>query len=120
VVRLITYAAGTLLRGAAADVFLAGDVWSVIVPNTLVLAAMAARWRSAAAPSCARAWTERAYARLAASHPRLTRKELLAVLKDPRSRMSLLVPPVVQALIFGYAATYDLNHVHLRGAGSGS
>jgi ABC-2 type transport system permease protein len=41
----------------------------------------------------------------------LTRKELLAVLKDPRSRMSLLVPPVVQALIFGYAATYDLNHI---------
>ena len=41
----------------------------------------------------------------------LTRKELLAVLKDSRSRMSLLLPPVVQALIFGYAATYDLNHV---------
>ena len=41
----------------------------------------------------------------------LTRKELLAVLKDPRSRNSLLIPPMVQALIFGYAATYDLNHV---------
>jgi ABC-2 type transport system permease protein len=41
----------------------------------------------------------------------LTRKELLAVLKDKRSRISLLLPPVVQALIFGYAATYDLNHV---------
>jgi ABC-2 type transport system permease protein len=41
----------------------------------------------------------------------LTRKELLAVLKDKRSRMSLLLPPVVQAMIFGYAATYDLNHV---------
>ena len=41
----------------------------------------------------------------------LTRKELLAVLKDRRSRLSLLIPPVVQALIFGYAATYDLNHV---------
>jgi ABC-2 type transport system permease protein len=41
----------------------------------------------------------------------LTRKELLAVLKDSRSRMSLLIPPVVQALIFGYAATYDINHV---------
>ncbi|MFI4913843.1 MAG: ABC transporter permease [Steroidobacterales bacterium] len=41
----------------------------------------------------------------------LTRKELLAVLKDPRSRMSLLLPPVVQALIFGYAATYDLSRV---------
>ncbi len=41
----------------------------------------------------------------------LTRKELLAVLKDPRARLSLFIPPVVQALLFGYAATYDLNHV---------
>lgn len=41
----------------------------------------------------------------------LTRKELLAVLKDPRARMSLLIPPIVQGLVFGYAATYDLNHV---------
>src|SRR5882757_4193544 len=41
----------------------------------------------------------------------LTRKELLAVLKDRRARMSLFIPPIVQGLIFGYAATYDLNHV---------
>lgn len=41
----------------------------------------------------------------------LTRKELLAVLKDRRARISLLVPPILQSLIFGYAATYDLNHV---------
>jgi len=41
----------------------------------------------------------------------LIRKELLAVLKDPRSRASLIIPPVLQCLIFGYAATYDLNHV---------
>ncbi len=41
----------------------------------------------------------------------LTRKELLAVLKDRRARMSLLIPPVVQSLIFGYAATYDLTRV---------
>lgn len=41
----------------------------------------------------------------------LARKELLAVLKDPRARASLLIPPIVQSLIFGYAATYDLNHV---------
>jgi len=41
----------------------------------------------------------------------LTRKELLAVLKDPRARASLLIPPILQSLIFGYAATYDLNHV---------
>jgi len=41
----------------------------------------------------------------------LTRKELLAVLKDPRSRFSLLVPPILQGLLFGYAATFDLNDV---------
>ena len=41
----------------------------------------------------------------------LTKKELLAVLKDKVARISLFVPPVIQAFIFGYAATYDLNHV---------
>src|SRR6516162_9568334 len=41
----------------------------------------------------------------------LTRKELLAVLKDPRGRFALLVPPILQCLIYGYAATYDLNDV---------
>jgi ABC-2 type transport system permease protein len=41
----------------------------------------------------------------------LTRKELLAVLKDPRGRFTLLVPPLVQCLIFGYAASYDLHDV---------
>ena len=41
----------------------------------------------------------------------LTRKELLAVLKDPRGRFSLFFPPIIQCLIYGYAATYDLNDV---------
>jgi ABC-2 type transport system permease protein len=41
----------------------------------------------------------------------LVRKELLAVLKDRKSRLSLMLPPILQSLIFGYAATYDLNHV---------
>jgi hypothetical protein len=41
----------------------------------------------------------------------LVRKELLAILKDPRSRIALIGPPILQCLIFGYAATYDLNHV---------
>jgi hypothetical protein len=41
----------------------------------------------------------------------LTRKELLAILKDPRSRYSLLIPPILQCLIYGYVATYDLNDV---------
>lgn len=41
----------------------------------------------------------------------LIRKELLAVLKDPPSRVSLFAPPILQCLIFGYAASYDLNSV---------
>ncbi len=41
----------------------------------------------------------------------LTRKELLAVLKDPRGRSVLFIPPILQCLMFGYAATYDLNDV---------
>ncbi len=41
----------------------------------------------------------------------LTRKELLAILKDRRSRFSIILPPILQCLIYGYVATYDLNHV---------
>ncbi|MCL2700708.1 MAG: ABC transporter permease [Phycisphaerae bacterium] len=41
----------------------------------------------------------------------LIRKELLAVLKDPRTRTSLFLPPILQCMLFGYAASYDLTHV---------
>lgn len=41
----------------------------------------------------------------------LIRKEFLALLKDPRSRMVLIVPPMIQLLVFGYAATFDLKHI---------
>jgi ABC-2 type transport system permease protein len=41
----------------------------------------------------------------------LTKKELLAVLKDKVARISLFVPPIIQSFVFGYAASYDLNHV---------
>ena len=41
----------------------------------------------------------------------LCRKELLAILKDPASRVILVVPALMQSLIFGYAATYDLSNV---------
>lgn len=40
----------------------------------------------------------------------LCRKEFLAVLKDPASRAILVVPALMQSLLFGYAATYDLSH----------
>jgi ABC-2 type transport system permease protein len=38
-------------------------------------------------------------------------KEFLALLKDKRSRMVIAAPPIIQLIVFGYAATYDLNHV---------
>ncbi|HTN12792.1 MAG TPA: ABC transporter permease [Acetobacteraceae bacterium] len=38
-------------------------------------------------------------------------KEMLAVLRDAKSRMVLIGPPLIQLLVFGYAATFDLNHV---------
>jgi ABC-2 type transport system permease protein len=41
----------------------------------------------------------------------LVRKEFLALLKDPRSRMVLIVPPLIQLLVFGYAASFDLKEV---------
>ena len=41
----------------------------------------------------------------------LVKKEFLAVLKDARSRLLLVLPPMIQLLVFGYAATYDLKQV---------
>ena len=41
----------------------------------------------------------------------LCRKEFLAILKDPSSRAILVVPALMQSLLFGYAATYDLSNV---------
>ena len=41
----------------------------------------------------------------------LIQKEFLAVLKDKKSRFVVIGPPIIQLLVFGYAATYDLNNV---------
>ncbi|HET7539905.1 MAG TPA: ABC transporter permease [Polyangiaceae bacterium] len=41
----------------------------------------------------------------------LCRKEFLTLLKDPSNRVVLIAPAVVQSLLFGYGATFDLTHV---------
>ena len=41
----------------------------------------------------------------------LIRKEALMIVKDKRSRMILVVPILVQTMLFGYVATYDLNKI---------
>lgn len=38
-------------------------------------------------------------------------KEFLALLKDKKSRTILIVPPMIQLIVFGYAATFDVNRV---------
>ncbi len=40
-------------------------------------------------------------------------KEFIQVLRDPRTRMLLLVPPLVQLMIFGYAATFEIRNVRM-------
>ena len=38
-------------------------------------------------------------------------KELLAILRDRKSRIVLIGPPIAQLVVFGYAATFDLNNI---------
>jgi ABC-2 type transport system permease protein len=40
-------------------------------------------------------------------------KELLAVLRDPRARIVLVVPPILQLFIFTYATTLDVKNVDI-------
>ncbi len=38
-------------------------------------------------------------------------KEFLAILLDKKSRVVVFVPPIIQVLVFGYAATFDLKNI---------
>jgi ABC-2 type transport system permease protein len=38
-------------------------------------------------------------------------KEFIQVFRDPKTRVVIIVPPIIQLLIFGYAATTDVQHV---------
>jgi ABC-2 type transport system permease protein len=38
-------------------------------------------------------------------------KEFIQVLRDKRTRFILIVPPIIQMLVFGYAATFEIRHV---------
>jgi ABC-2 type transport system permease protein len=40
-------------------------------------------------------------------------KEFIQTLRDPHTRWMLIGPPLIQMLIFGYAATLDVKHVEL-------
>ena len=38
-------------------------------------------------------------------------KEFIQVFRDKRTRFILIGPPIIQMLVFGYAATFDIHHV---------
>lgn len=40
-------------------------------------------------------------------------KELWAILRDPRTRIILLVPPIVQLLVFGFASTLEVKNISI-------
>ncbi|MGE0008054.1 MAG: ABC transporter permease [Parvibaculaceae bacterium] len=43
----------------------------------------------------------------------LVAKELLAILRDPRGRMVIIVPPVLQLVVFSYAATLEVKNADI-------
>jgi len=43
----------------------------------------------------------------------MLRKEFIQLLRDPHARFSLLVPTILQVLIYGYAATFELHHIRM-------
>ncbi len=43
----------------------------------------------------------------------LIRKEFQSILRDPKTRVVLVVPPLVQLFIFSFAATLDLSHARI-------
>ena len=38
-------------------------------------------------------------------------KEFIQVLRDKRTRFILIIPPIIQMLVFGYAANYEVHHI---------
>ncbi|MCC7156324.1 MAG: ABC transporter permease, partial [Bryobacterales bacterium] len=43
----------------------------------------------------------------------IVRKEFRQALRDPRMRFVLIIPPLLQTIIFGYAVSLDVEHVRL-------
>ena len=43
----------------------------------------------------------------------LIQKEVLAVLRDPRNRMALVIPPILQLFLFSFTGTLEVKHVTL-------
>src|ERR1700726_694554 len=43
----------------------------------------------------------------------IVRKELITMLRDPRARLALIIPPIIQLFIFSSAATMEVKNIAL-------
>jgi len=43
----------------------------------------------------------------------IVRKEFIEVLRDPRLRLTIMLPPLIQLLIFGYTVNLDIEHAQI-------
>src|SRR5579872_1561433 len=43
----------------------------------------------------------------------ILRKELIQALRDPRMRVLLFLPPIIQLLVFGFAVNLDVDHARI-------
>src|SRR5690348_5879574 len=43
----------------------------------------------------------------------ILRKEFIQALREPRMRLLLFVPPIVQLLVFGFAVNLDVDHTRI-------
>ncbi len=41
------------------------------------------------------------------------KKEMIQIFRDKRMRAMVFLPPIVQLVVFGYAATIDVKHISL-------
>ncbi len=102
--QLVTYAVpARYLVSILQTLFLAGDVWAVMLPNLAglgVAAILAVSATLVGDAAQARLMLRRILA--------LIVKELVGLWKDPKTRVVILVPPLVQVVMFAYAATYDV------------
>ena len=98
-----------LFRPEPADAVPRRRYGAVLVPNVAAMAAIATvllRLRRAS-PACGS--TERCRGGSAF----LIVKELFALWRDPRSRVILVVPPIVQLLVFAFAMTQEVTNVRM-------
>jgi ABC-2 type transport system permease protein len=43
----------------------------------------------------------------------ILRKEFIQALREPRMRVLLFLPPLLQLVVFGYAVTLDVDHARI-------